>query len=111
MVWAPCIPRTRNDLYLGTGETILLETLCWERMRDHRPSRTAIAVAILRATHQLIDSPLIFEDPLALQILKPYADKVRDAARKDHPSGERAIRYRTTLLCGSVTSECEEKWQ
>jgi len=40
-------------------------------MRDHGPSRTAIVVAILRAAHQLVDSPLIFEDPLALQIL-PY---------------------------------------
>src|SRR5215469_565295 len=62
---------------------LLLETLCWERMRDHRPSSTATAVAILRAAHQLVDSPLIFEDPLALQILRPYADKVRDAARKN----------------------------
>src|SRR5215831_8785858 len=54
-------------------------------MRDHRPSRTAIAVAILRAAHQLVDLPLIFEDPLALQILRPYADQVRDADRKDRP--------------------------
>jgi len=77
-------------------------------MRDHRPSRTAIAVAILRAAHQLVDSPLIFEDPLALQILRPYADKVRDAARKDRP--QLFLRGRMLRLFAAVRSRfCEDE--
>lgn len=75
-------------------------------MRDHRPSRTAIAVAILRAAHQLVDSPLIFEDPLALQILRPYADKVRDAARKDRP--QLFLRGRMLRLFAAVRSRFSE---
>jgi methyltransferase (TIGR00027 family) len=34
-----------------------------------RPSRTALAVASLRAVHQLIDEPLVFADPVALPLL------------------------------------------
>jgi methyltransferase (TIGR00027 family) len=33
------------------------------------PSRTALRVAILRAAHQLLDEPIVFEDPMALPIL------------------------------------------
>jgi methyltransferase (TIGR00027 family) len=33
------------------------------------PSRTAIRVALRRATHQLIDRPVVFEDPLALRVI------------------------------------------
>jgi methyltransferase (TIGR00027 family) len=33
------------------------------------PKPSALRVAILRAAHQLLDAPLIFEDPLALRIL------------------------------------------
>ncbi len=39
--------------------------------KDHipTPKPTALRVAILRAAHQLLDAPLIFEDPLALKVL------------------------------------------
>lgn len=40
-------------------------------MIEGRPSRTALGAAMRRASHQLIDRPLIFEDPLALRILPP----------------------------------------
>ena len=40
-------------------------------MREGRASRTAERVAERRAAHQLLDAPLVFEDPLALRILEP----------------------------------------
>src|SRR5580704_17475156 len=42
-------------------------------MNEGRPSRTAQRVAVRRAAHQLIDQPLVFEDPFALQIIGPDA--------------------------------------
>jgi len=38
-------------------------------MDTGRPSRTANEVALYRAAHQLLDRPLVFEDPLALTIM------------------------------------------
>ena len=38
-------------------------------MKSDQPSRTAVRVALRRATHQLIDRPLVFEDALALRVL------------------------------------------
>ena len=38
-------------------------------MHEGKPSATALFVAIYRAAHQLIDRPLVFEDPIAMQIL------------------------------------------
>jgi methyltransferase (TIGR00027 family) len=46
-------------------------------MKD-RPSATALRVAQRRAAHQVVDSPLVFEDPLALRILgEESAEAVR----------------------------------
>lgn len=42
-------------------------------MIEGQPSRTAIGAAMRRATHQLVDRPLVFEDPLALRLLPPQA--------------------------------------
>jgi methyltransferase (TIGR00027 family) len=39
------------------------------------PSPTALRVAQLRAVHQLLDYPLVFEDPLALKILGKTEEK------------------------------------
>ncbi len=48
-----------------------------------RPSRTAERVAIRRATHQLLDRPLVLEDPLALPILgEPLASELRADPRR-----------------------------
>lgn len=38
-------------------------------MQENQPSRTALRVAIQRAAHQLLDEPVIFDDPLALLII------------------------------------------
>ncbi|MEO5797811.1 MAG: SAM-dependent methyltransferase [Gemmatimonadales bacterium] len=40
-------------------------------MIPSRPSKTAAHVAMRRAAHQLIDTPLVLEDPLALRIIGP----------------------------------------
>jgi len=43
-------------------------------MQPGVPSRTAERVALRRATHQLLDTPPVFVDPLALRILGPVAE-------------------------------------
>jgi len=43
-------------------------------MEEGKPSRTAWAAASHRASHQLLDRPLVFEDPLALQIMDPEGE-------------------------------------
>jgi methyltransferase (TIGR00027 family) len=47
-----------------------------------RPSHTALRTALQRAAHQLLDSPIVFADPLALPILGP----VQEAALRADPS-------------------------
>jgi methyltransferase (TIGR00027 family) len=47
---------------------------------DARPSATARRVALRRAAHQILDAPLVFEDPLALAIVgagRPATDIFR----------------------------------
>lgn len=43
-------------------------------VRAGEPSRTALRVATLRAVHQLLDEPVVLDDPVALQILGPKAE-------------------------------------
>jgi methyltransferase (TIGR00027 family) len=52
-------------------------------MEAHQPSRTAQGAALHRAAHQLVDSPPVFADPLALRIV---GDEAADQLRKgqDH---------------------------
>lgn len=52
-------------------------------MKEDRPSATAQGVAARRAMHQILDSPKVFNDPLAIPILGPEAlaaAKIREAA-------------------------------
>ena len=51
------------------------------------PSRTALRVALRRAAHQILDRPLVFEDPLAVRILgRAYAEDLRRTpTRPDRP--------------------------
>jgi len=39
-----------------------------------KPSRTLLSTAIRRATHQLLDAPLILDDPISLRIVPEAAD-------------------------------------
>jgi methyltransferase (TIGR00027 family) len=44
------------------------------RVRAGEPSRTAFGVALLRAAHQLLDEPIVLDDPIALSIVGPEAE-------------------------------------
>ena len=52
-------------------------------MKPGRASSTALRVAIRRAAHQVIDRPLILDDPIALRLLGQRFD--RDMERAMHP--------------------------
>ncbi|MFC5475535.1 class I SAM-dependent methyltransferase [Paraherbaspirillum soli] len=54
-------------------------------MQAGQPSRSALTVAMLRAAHQLLDTPKVFDDPLALRILgaEHEAQVRRDPAKFD----------------------------
>lgn len=56
-------------------------------MIEAKPSRTALRVAQRRATHQLLDQPKVFDDPLALAI----AGEAQDDSNAQHPFS-RALR-------------------
>lgn len=43
-------------------------------VRAGEPSRTALRVAALRAAHQLLDEPIVLDDPVALRILGAKAE-------------------------------------
>jgi len=43
-------------------------------MMSGQPSRTLLGTAIKRAEHQLLDTPLIFEDPIVLDLVPELAD-------------------------------------
>ncbi|MGC1463121.1 MAG: class I SAM-dependent methyltransferase [Terracidiphilus sp.] len=51
-------------------------------METGRASRTALRVAIRRAAHQIIDRPLVLDDPIAVRLLGPGFD--RDMERAMH---------------------------
>jgi methyltransferase (TIGR00027 family) len=67
------------DLRLGVGmDEALLTYFHQAQVAAHRmplanagPKPSAMMVAVQRAAHQLIDSPLVLDDPLALTILGP----------------------------------------
>src|SRR5579872_4113072 len=86
-------------------------------MQHASPSRTALRVAMRRAAHQLYDArPLVFDDPIAVPILGPYAEELlrtpgRDPSRKPRPHsiGLRAFlvarsRYAENLLAQAVSN-------
>lgn len=53
-------------------------------MQPASPSRTALRVALRRAAHQLYDAPpLVFDDPIAVPILGPYAEELERTPGRD----------------------------
>jgi len=61
-------------------------------MTEPVPSRTAGRVARRRAAHQVLDRPLVFDDPLALRIAGIVeSDILADIPREQHPLA-RALR-------------------
>jgi methyltransferase (TIGR00027 family) len=65
-------------------------------MIEAQPSRTALRVALRRASHQVQDErPLVFDDPLAVRILGPeYAEEIKhtpDSQKRPFSAGLRAF--------------------
>lgn len=55
-------------------------------MIKDRPSQTSIGVARLRAAHQVLDQPVVFDDPLALALGGFSGDEtLKNDARQQHP--------------------------
>jgi len=71
------------------------------------PKPSALRVGILRAAHQLLDIPLVFEDPFALRILGPVEEESlrNDPMRYDTP---RLNGLRASLVVRSRLAE--EEW-
>jgi methyltransferase (TIGR00027 family) len=61
-------------------------------MPDATFSWSAQQVAIRRAAHQLLDEPRVLDDPLALRILGPEAEKELRSNPKEHHAFSRAFR-------------------
>src|ERR1051325_9756776 len=75
--------RRRNFLHAllagalrGVGHRILAHAQSppSSRLAEGQPSATAQFTASLRAAHQLLDHPRIFDDPLALRIIGAQAE-------------------------------------
>jgi len=68
------------------------------------PSRTALRVALRRAAHQLHDTPVVFEDPIAVSVLGlTYAEELRRTPlRDDRPF---SIGLRAFLVARSLYAE------
>ena len=62
-------------------------------MKPDQPSTTAYRVAMRRAAHQLLDQPVVLEDPVALRIVGPRgAAAIRDDPKRFDSSFGRALR-------------------
>jgi methyltransferase (TIGR00027 family) len=62
-------------------------------MKPDRPSSTAFRVAMRRAAHQILDRPLVLEDPIALRIVGPHgAEAIRANPKRYDSSFGRALR-------------------
>lgn len=75
---------------------------------DARASTTAMRVAMRRAAHQLLDDPLVFEDPLAIQILFPKMQESLRAQARDR-EGSRFVRARLRAHLVARSRFCEEE--
>ncbi len=71
-------------------------------MEQERPSHTAYQVAVLRALHQRLDAPKVFDDPWAERVLGPDRDKALATAAE---SAARSLRLRATLVVRSRVVE------
>jgi methyltransferase (TIGR00027 family) len=62
-------------------------------LQEGEPSRTARIAALHRAAHQLLDGPLVFDDPLALRIIGLERRRLLElTVRRHQRSGARATR-------------------
>jgi methyltransferase (TIGR00027 family) len=78
-------------------------------MQSGKPSQTALAAALHRAAHQVLEQGRIFADPLALRILGMDAPAVARRA-EENPSGRRMrlfIAFRTRFAEGALAAAFE----
>ena len=62
-------------------------------MKDDVPSRTAQGTALIRAAHQILDRPRVFEDPLAVPIIgREIASALASGPREPLRLGSRHLR-------------------
>jgi methyltransferase (TIGR00027 family) len=62
-------------------------------MQEAKPSRTAMAVAVRRAAHQIFDVPKVLDDPIALPIVGADAEaRLMEAQSEQQSAVARAIR-------------------
>ena len=65
---------------------------------QNNASKTSLATAYLRAAHQILDSPLVLDDPIALPLLGVGAEtQIRSAKDKYMSPGAKALRAHVVL--------------
>lgn len=74
-------------------------------MRQFEPSQTAMAVAMMRAAHQVIDAPRVFEDALAAGILGDHAQPMLRSLIAASENEIEAISLRAFLAARSRYAE------
>jgi methyltransferase (TIGR00027 family) len=76
------------------------------------PSRTAQGAALLRAAHQLVDRPLVFEDPIAPRILGAQVTQQieRDAGRFQTTSA-RSLRAFLVMRSRYAEDQLARRWR
>jgi methyltransferase (TIGR00027 family) len=73
-------------------------------MRQDQPSQSAQGCAIARAAHQLLDHPLLLDDPLSLRIIGAAAEQELRSDLTSHKRGLRAL-FRANIVARSRFSE------
>lgn len=76
-------------------------------MREGQPSGTAERVALERAAHQLLDSPRLLDDPLALSVIDPSARETLLANPQAHDRSPLSRPLRTIVVVRSRVAEDE----
>src|SRR4051794_7665812 len=73
-------------------------------MLTGQPSRTLLGPAIRRAAHQLLDAPLILNDPVAVGLVPEAGADVIRAALAEHQT-EESVRLRSLFVLRSRFAE------
>lgn len=77
------------------------------------PKPSALSVAHLRAAHQLLDRPLVLDDPLALTILGPEDEAALRAKVEEFDNPVSAIMRTTVAVRSRLAQDCwlDAQWQ
>ncbi|NVD98261.1 SAM-dependent methyltransferase [Massilia sp. BJB1822] len=70
------------------------------------PKPSALSVAHLRAVHQLLDQPLILDDPLALKILGPDGEAALRANPQQYDNPVSAVMRTTIAVRSRLAEDC-----